>query len=153
MTIAPAFWVLFVSMGTFKYQSLDEIQAAAQWLISHGQKVPVWLFEGEMGAGKTTLIKAICKKMQVQNTVQSPTFSIVNEYFTANGETIYHFDCYRLKNETEAMDIGIEEYFDSGNYCFVEWPSKIPNLLPDQYLIVSIEILGETERQIKCKVG
>src|SRR6218665_2028081 len=85
----------------------------------------VWQVDGEMGAGKTTLIKAIGEAMGVKEVMSSPTFSIVNEYTAANGQPIYHFDFYRLKKEAEAMDIGVEEYLDSGNYCFLEWSEKI----------------------------
>ena len=98
---------------------LEEISKAAREVISVCGDETIWLFEGVMGAGKTTLIKAICQELGVLNTVQSPTFSIVNEYLTNNGETIYHFDCYRLKNPTEAYDIGVEEYLDSGNLCLI----------------------------------
>lgn len=101
-----------------------------------------------MGAGKTTLIKAVCEQLGVQNTVQSPTFSIVNEYPTNTGQVVYHFDCYRLKNETEAMDIGIEEYFGSGERCFVEWPSRIPNLLPQRYAVLQISVIDPLTRII-----
>lgn len=96
------------------------------------------VFDGEMGAGKTTFIKYICKNLGVSDTVSSPTFSIVNEYQTSNN-TIYHFDFYRLNSEEEAHNIGIEEYFYSGNICLVEWAFKIPNLLPSKYLQVKIE--------------
>ena len=95
------------------------------------------LFYGDMGAGKTTFIKSICLELGVKETVSSPTFSIVNEY-EGNGNTIYHFDFYRIKSIQEAYDIGYEEYFYSGNMCFVEWPDKIDELLPEHYLKVEI---------------
>jgi tRNA threonylcarbamoyladenosine biosynthesis protein TsaE len=116
---------------------IKELEQAAHELlrISNGSKV--WLFFGEMGAGKTTLIKEICKALGVPSGMSSPTFSIVNEY-QAGPETIYHFDFYRLKNETEAYDIGTDEYFDSGKYCFVEWPERIPSLWPTGFLSVRI---------------
>ena len=100
-----------------------------------------------MGAGKTTFIKAICRVLGVESVVQSPTFGLVNEYATETGESVYHFDCYRLRNEAEATDIGIEEYFDSGAYCFVEWPEKIPSLWPNDALRVSMTV-GENEERI-----
>ena len=100
-----------------------------------------------MGAGKTTFIKAICQYLGVKEHATSPTFSIVNEYVGTEGK-IYHFDFYRLKNETEALDMGYEEYFYSGSYCFVEWPEKIPNLLPDHYIRVSVEVLGDHDRHL-----
>lgn len=108
----------------------------------------VWVFEGDLGAGKTTLIKALCDQLNVVDNVSSPTFSIVNEYATATDDTIYHFDFYRIKNEIEALDIGVEEYFYSGDYCFIEWPSKIPSLLPDKYLKITLILVSENQRQV-----
>jgi tRNA threonylcarbamoyladenosine biosynthesis protein TsaE len=98
------------------------------------------LFYGDMGAGKTTLINAICMVLKVQDSTSSPTYSLVNEYLTRGGETVYHFDFYRVKNEHEALDIGVEEYFSSGNYCFIEWPEKIKNLLPQNAVEVHIGV-------------
>lgn len=128
--------------------TLEQLPAVAQEVINLAKLHSIWLFEGEMGAGKTTLIKAICHKMGVLNTVQSPTYSIVNEYITATNETIYHFDCYRLKNEHEALDFGIEEYLDSGNYCFIEWSSKIQSLIPSEHLVIEIDVNEEGKRTI-----
>ncbi len=91
-----------------------------------------------MGAGKTTLIKALCRSIGVVSMVQSPTFGLINEYTTRTGESVYHFDCYRLRNEAEALDIGIEEYMDSGAYCFIEWPERIEALWPPTYYRVQI---------------
>jgi tRNA threonylcarbamoyladenosine biosynthesis protein TsaE len=127
--------------------TLAEINIAAQWLINRGQGHNLWLFEGAMGAGKTTLIRALCEALGVTDTVQSPTFSIVNEYITAQ-KTIYHFDCYRLKNEIEALDIGIEEYLDSGNLCMIEWPKKIEGLLPLHTIQFNIETLENNQRRL-----
>ena len=101
---------------TLYIDHVDEIDTAARQLLAEGRERSVWLFDGDMGAGKTTLIKALCRTLGVISTVQSPTFSIVNEYTTHEGHAVYHFDCYRLRNEAEALDIGIEEYIDSGNY-------------------------------------
>jgi tRNA threonylcarbamoyladenosine biosynthesis protein TsaE len=101
------------------------------------------LFEGEMGAGKTTLIKALCKKAGVLDAVGSPTFSIVNEYKTLAGQTIYHFDFYRIKNLQEAFDIGYEEYFFSGHQCFIEWPEKIQSLL--NFKTALVQVLAKDE--------
>jgi len=103
-----------------------------------------------MGAGKTTLIKAICEYLGVTEPATSPTFSIVNEY-EGRDERIFHFDFYRLKNETEALDMGYEEYFYSGAYCFIEWPEKIPNLLPEHYVSIKIEVTGDNSRQITAE--
>lgn len=129
---------------TFTVQHLNELDGVADQLLKVGQAHAVWLLDGPMGAGKTTLVKALCRRLGVINTVQSPTFSIVNEYVTADGEPIYHFDCYRLKNEAEAFDIGIEEYFDSGALCLVEWPERIVSLLPAESWTVQIRLEGET---------
>lgn len=127
---------------------LEEIRRAAQQVIAVCGDETVWLFEGSMGAGKTTFIKAICQELGVLNMVQSPTFSIVNEYLTDSSETIYHFDCYRLKNVTEAYDIGVEEYLDSGNLCLIEWPDKIEELLPEKFIKISITQLSNGKRSI-----
>ena len=121
-----------------KALSLSELKAAAAELLSACGGVNVWLFSGEMGAGKTTLIKAVCEALGVKGTMSSPTFSIVNEYDREGGGTVYHFDFYRLKNEQEAYDLGAEEYFDSGKYCFIEWPEKIPSLVPRQHVEIKI---------------
>jgi len=98
-----------------------------------------------MGAGKTTFIKALCEQLGVQEPVTSPTFSIVNEYAGSTNK-VYHFDFYRLKNQDEALDMGYEEYFYSGNYCLIEWPEKIPDLLPNHYIKVSIQLQEQQSR-------
>ncbi len=126
-------------------KALDKI---AQEIIKYSGQSRIWIFYGEMGSGKTTLIKAIANHLNVEDNVHSPTFSIVNEYGNSNGDIFYHFDFYRIKNESEAMDIGIEEYFDSGDLCFIEWPQKIPSLLPDQFLKIEIKITSNTSREI-----
>ncbi|HVD99353.1 MAG TPA: tRNA (adenosine(37)-N6)-threonylcarbamoyltransferase complex ATPase subunit type 1 TsaE [Cytophagaceae bacterium] len=128
--------------------SLDHLSKAAEQVVSFSENTNVWLFEGPMGAGKTTLIKAICKVFGVKDNVSSPTFSLVNEYHNIRGNIFYHFDFYRIKSEEEASDIGVDEYFYSEDYCFVEWPSMIPSLLPDEYIYIHIEIISETERKI-----
>lgn len=129
-------------------QHLGELPQIAEQIIEAAGDIKVWLFEGDMGAGKTTLIKALCKAFGVKDTVTSPTFSLVNEYKNHDGSTFYHFDFYRIKNETEAMDIGAEEYFYSGNVCFIEWSSKIPNLIPDTHLSIYIEVNPDHSRRI-----
>lgn len=126
---------------------LDELQVVAEEIAKRTGEIKVWLFEGEMGSGKTTLIKEVCRSLHVQDVMSSPTFSIVNEYATPEGK-VYHFDFYRLKNEREAFDIGAEEYFYSGYPCFVEWPDKIPSLIPAVYGKVEISIKNETHRNI-----
>lgn len=123
---------------TKTFAQLNELDEVARLLIAEAANQRVWLFEGDMGAGKTTLIKALCRAVGVVSVVQSPTYGLVNEYSTKTGESVYHFDCYRLRNEAEAMDIGLEEYLDSGNYCFVEWPERIESLWPTHYYQVSL---------------
>jgi len=103
-----------------------------------------------MGAGKTTLIKSLCECLGTTEPVTSPTFSIVNEYIGA-GNKIYHFDFYRLKDQTEALDMGYEEYFYSDAYCFVEWPEKIPGLLPQHYINIQIKVLDDNLRLINIE--
>lgn len=128
--------------------SEGDLSRAAQEIIKFAADKNIWLFYGEMGSGKTTLIKAITKVFGVEDMVQSPTFSIVNEYRNLDDDIFYHFDFYRIKKETEAMDVGVDEYFYSGNICFVEWPQKIASLIPEQYVRVNIEMLSETSRII-----
>ena len=104
----------------------------------YAENYKVWLFYGEMGAGKTTFIKEICNQLNVLDTISSPTFSIVNEYLTEEEDTIYHFEFYRIEDQQEAIGIGVDEYFYSGDLCFVEWPQRIPSLIPDEYLEINI---------------
>ncbi len=137
---------------TLCFQQLDELDAVAHRILGEGRQQSVWLFVGEMGAGKTTLIKALCRALGVVSMVQSPTFSIVNEYTTHEGHSVYHFDCYRLRNEAEALDIGVEEYFDSGSYCFVEWPERITALWPATYFRVSIIADVNGERIVETEI-
>ncbi|GEP51911.1 tRNA (adenosine(37)-N6)-threonylcarbamoyltransferase complex ATPase subunit type 1 TsaE [Flavobacterium noncentrifugens] len=127
--------------------SLDEIGAAASKLIEQNPQ-KVILFNGEMGAGKTTFIKSLAKKLGVNDTTGSPTFSLVNEYKTADNEIVYHFDVYRLKSENEAYDMGMDEYLYSGNWCFIEWAEKIPNLIPEEHSSVFIKVLPNGKRQL-----
>ncbi|MFN4198424.1 MAG: tRNA (adenosine(37)-N6)-threonylcarbamoyltransferase complex ATPase subunit type 1 TsaE [Flavobacterium sp.] len=126
--------------------SLEELPVVAQQLLSKTTTI-VWLFHGQMGAGKTTLIKSLSRELGVKDTTASPTFSLVNEYTTANGP-VYHFDLYRLKHEREAFDFGIEEYLYSGHYCFIEWPDRIPNLLPEDYVTIHIEVMESGLRRV-----
>lgn len=129
-------------------QSISELQSAASAIINYSANNRIFLFYGEMGAGKTTLIKHLCEYLGTTEPVTSPTFSIVNEYIGSNGQKIYHFDFYRLKNQTEALDMGYEEYFYSGAFCFIEWPEKIPDLLPEHYISIKINQLDNNLRQI-----
>lgn len=125
--------------------SISSLPAATQVLIEFAGSQKIFLFYGDMGAGKTTFIKALCEQLGVKEAVTSPTFSIVNEY-AGNNAKVYHFDFYRLKNQDEALDMGYEEYFYSGNYCLIEWPEKIPDLLPHHYIKVSIQLQEQQSR-------
>lgn len=131
--------------------SLDKIHETARQFISQIGERTVFAVNGKMGAGKTTFIKAICEEMGVKEIVNSPTFSIVNEYETESGRIIYHFDCYRINKIEEALEIGIEEYLYSGNLCFIEWSENIATLLPDSYTIVEINEKEKGEREITIK--
>lgn len=127
--------------------TLDELELVAQKVIDqHPSKVI--LFHGEMGVGKTTLIKQLCKTLGVSSATSSPTFSLVNEYETIDNQVVYHFDFYRLKNEMEALDMGADDYFYSGNWCFIEWAEKIPNLIPDEHAVITIELVENGKRHL-----
>ena len=132
--------------------SLDELPQAAQSLLSYAGNQRVIAFYGKMGAGKTTFIKEICAALGVTQNVSSPTFALVNEYVSGNGAPVYHFDFYRIKSETEAMDIGCEEYFYGGEICLVEWPEKVINLLPKEMVRVIIETGENEQRQMTFKI-
>lgn len=132
----------------YKEQELERI---AESLLSSFSEEKVWLFNGEMGAGKTTLIKAICTKLAVIDKMSSPTFSIVNEYLTESDEELYHFDFYRMENSQEAVNIGIEDYFYSGTRCFIEWPEVIRGFLPEKYLEISIKFVDTNTRHLTAK--
>jgi tRNA threonylcarbamoyladenosine biosynthesis protein TsaE len=127
--------------------SLNEIDTVSEQIINH-IKNKVVLFDAEMGAGKTTLIKAILKHLGVNDATSSPTFSIVNEYRLENNSPLYHFDLYRLNSEEEAYDFGIEEYLYADAWCFIEWPEKAPNLLPKDHNKILINILPNGKRKL-----
>ncbi|MCJ8164421.1 tRNA (adenosine(37)-N6)-threonylcarbamoyltransferase complex ATPase subunit type 1 TsaE [Pontibacter sp. E15-1] len=134
-----------IQRARFKMSSLADVPAAASVLLEAAHQAQIVLFEGEMGAGKTTLIKEICLQLGVRENVSSPTFALVNEYEAAEGNLIYHFDFYRIREEREALDIGAPEYFESGRLCLIEWPSMIPNLLPEHYLLVTLQADAENQ--------
>jgi tRNA threonylcarbamoyladenosine biosynthesis protein TsaE len=109
------------------------------------------LFEGELGSGKTTIIKSICNHLNVIDNVSSPSFSIINQYLTDGGLTIYHFDFFRIKSVEEALDIGTEEYFYSGDLCLIEWPSKVESLIPGNHVLVNIDVEANESRVLQLK--
>jgi len=131
--------------------SLDTIHHTARQFIDQIGDRTVFAFNGKMGAGKTTFIKAICEEMGVKETVNSPTFSIVNEYEGSGNRIIYHFDCYRINNIQEALDLGAEEYLYSGNLCFIEWSENIAPLLPDSIINVDIEENENGKREVMMR--
>lgn len=133
-------------MNSITINSISELSEVAEKLLNFANGERFFVFEGDMAAGKTTFIKALCQSLGITDVVSSPTFAIVNEYDSATGP-VYHFDFYRLKNLQEAYDIGYEEYFYSGNYCLVEWPQKVAELLPEQYIKVAISITGSEQRR------
>ncbi len=128
---------------------LVEIGTIAKKIIQQSTH-KVFLFEGGLGFGKTTLIKALCVQWGVIDTVNSPTFSLINEYKTKD-QSIYHFDCYRLESVEEALDIGTEEYLDSGMVCLIEWPEKIEPLINSQHHRIKLEYINEHKRKISFK--
>lgn len=130
-------------------KGLNDLANVSKEIIEFAGEEKIWLLEGQMGAGKTTLIKALCRELGVTDHVTSPSYSLINEYRTQNQKNIYHFDFYRIKDQSEAVDIGCEEYFYSGNLCLIEWPSLIPDLLPGKYLKISIDIASPTQRNIQ----
>lgn len=127
-----------------------ELPRIAQELLD---KIPskIWLFYGAMGSGKTTLIKELVSVLSLADKANSPTFSIVNEYQSRKGKPIYHFDFYRIKSEIEALDMGIDDYFFSGNYCFIEWPENIENLLPLNAVAIYIDVNADSSRTLTIK--
>lgn len=130
--------------------NLKELPAVATKIIKF-VKNKTLLFYADMGAGKTTLIKEIIKQLHVNDTVNSPTFSLVNEYISTNDELIYHFDFYRIEDESEALDIGIDDYFYKNAWCFVEWPQNVENLLPLDSVSIHIDIIDESTRKLTIK--
>lgn len=135
-------------MYQIEIPNIEHLHEAAQQFIDHIGDARIFAFYGNMGAGKTTFIKAVCEALGVQDVINSPTFAIVNEYEAGNGDTIYHFDCYRINKIVEALDMGCTDYFDSGNLCLIEWPENIDSLLPDDTVAVRIKVNDDESRTI-----
>ena len=129
---------------------LDQVHDIAKLILESATNKAL-LFYGEMGTGKTTLIKELIKQLGVMDIVNSPTFSLINEYLSPDGESIYHFDFYRIEDEDEAYDIGIEEYFSNNSWCFMEWPGKVENLLPLDSVAIHLTINMNGTRNIQIK--
>jgi tRNA threonylcarbamoyladenosine biosynthesis protein TsaE len=138
-------------MNILNNYQISDLPDVSKQIIELAQNHKIWTFNGEMGAGKTTLIKAVCATLGVIDEVSSPTFSMVNEYKTTKGETVFHFDFYRIKSLSEAYDLGIEDYFDSGNICLIEWPSMIEAILENETTFNIFIELTENKRQITVK--
>jgi len=128
--------------------NLDAIDSAAEEFISSIGSARIIAISGDMGAGKTTFIQALCRVLGVTQIVNSPTFALINEYFTFEGESVYHFDLYRIENPVELFDIGYEDYLFSGAYCFIEWPEKASALIPEEALQIEIKVIENEARQI-----
>lgn len=128
----------------------DELPKVAEELLRYFPKNKIFLFHGNLGSGKTSLIKALCALMDVKDHVNSPTYGLVNVYESPTHGRIHHFDLYRLKSESEALDIGIDEYFDENAFCFVEWPELIVSLLPENYVDIQMRIV-DNHRAIRAQ--
>ncbi len=139
-------------METIEIGGLKELSEAVDTLIRLFGDHRVIAFQGDMGAGKTTLIRGICEQLGIADTVTSPTFALVNQYALPSGEPVYHFDFYRIDRIEEAYDFGYEEYFYSGHLCLIEWPERITELLPEETFTVRIEITGDESRRITAGV-
>ena len=130
------------------HSTLDNLPATAQALLHYAGKHKVWLLEGTMGVGKTTLVRALCMQLGVQDNVASPTFSLVHEYALASGALIYHFDLYRIRYEEEVLDLDFAAYFASGGYCFVEWPEKAHHIIPQTYCKICLAVQPHGDRML-----
>lgn len=135
-------------MGKIVINGTGDLDRAAREFLKQTEGVSVYAFYGSMGSGKTTFISAVCRVLGVEDEVASPTFTIVNEYLTGDGRPVYHFDFYRIEKISEALDIGYEEYMDSGELCFMEWPGKIEQILPDDALKVCISENADGSRTL-----
>jgi len=138
-------------MESLLLKSLSDLNVVASKFLRLMRNKKVFAFFGPMGVGKTTFIKALCNEMGVVEIVTSPTFALVNEYQTGQGEVIYHFDFYRINKIEEVFDFGYEDYFFSGNYCFIEWPDKIAEILPDDVVYVQLVENEDGSRNINIR--
>lgn len=135
---------------SFSDVELSDLPQTVAAIYDFGKNYSIWLFKAEMGGGKTTFISKLCDFLEVEDHVSSPTFALVNEYRSVKMGTIFHFDFYRIKNEQEAFEIGVEDYFYSGNLCLIEWPEMIPSFIPDQFLLIEINLsLDRSKRNFK----
>ena len=137
-----------MQMLTLRAEAPGDLQEVARQIVVGFKHKRVFALYGAMGSGKTTLIKSLCHQLGVGDNVVSPTFSLINEYRNAEGEPVFHFDFYRIKTVSEAFDMGYEEYFFSGHYCFVEWPEKIEQLLPTGFVYINIQIMDGSKTRI-----
>lgn len=132
----------------FEVSSVHDLDRVALIIKEKSENIRIFCLNGDLGAGKTTLVKSIASLFHVVDTVSSPTFSLINEYETATGDIIYHFDFYRLRDEQEAIDIGIEEYFLSDKICLIEWSNMFPDLIPEKHLEINIKLANENRREV-----
>lgn len=132
--------------------TLEKIHTVAKELWNQYKSYKVWAFDAAMGTGKTTFVHALCDVLGVKDAVGSPTFSIINQYQLADGHILYHLDLYRIKDQEEAIQAGIEDVLYSGEYCMIEWPEKIPALMPDDALNVHLETVNELKRRITITI-
>jgi len=130
----------------------DGVPEAAEKLLDHFPQERVFAFYGKMGAGKTTFIKVLCDTLEVMDVVTSPTFALLNEYLTEQGDSVFHFDFYRIEKGSEAADIGFEEYIYSGDYCLIEWPEKIESLLPERHVRVVLTERDDGIRKLEAEL-
>lgn len=130
--------------------SETELELLAQEILAFAKGYKIFLLKGNLGTGKTTLTKQICKQLGVQGQTASPTYSIVNEYIYPKGK-IYHIDLYRLQSEEEAFEVGLEDYIDSNEYCFIEWPDLAENFLPNKYVEIAISKISDQNRLFDIK--
>lgn len=135
-------------MKNIHCQDIQDLPEVAKQLVELCKKQQIWVFKGKMGAGKTTLIKAVGEVFGIHELISSPTFSLVNEYQNDLGETFYHFDFYRIEDPAEILEVGIDEYFFSGHYCWIEWAERISEYIPESFMLINIEMEEKGARKI-----